>query len=155
MSYVDQHLLPGETVTFRTTLHWKLYLGAAALSVFVFLPLGIWALSSERKVLALAPLALALIALGAAYVRQRSSEFAVTNKRVVMKTGVLQTRSVELLLVKIEGIVVNQGLGGKLFGYGDLVVTGTGGTKELFTGIGAPFEFRRAVQAATDSGSGA
>ena len=76
-----------------------------------------------------------------------------TTKRVIVKIGVLQTRSVELLLGKVEGITVNQGLGGKLFGYGEIVITGSGGTKEQFSGIQSPFDFRRAVQTATDAGA--
>jgi uncharacterized membrane protein YdbT with pleckstrin-like domain len=84
--------------------------------------------------------------------RRRSSEFAVTNKRVIIKLGVLNTRSIELLLPKIEGIEVTQSLSGRLFGYGEIIVTGSGGTREPFEGIQGPLDFRQAVQAATDSG---
>ena len=80
-----------------------------------------------------------------------SSEFAVTNKRVVIKLGVMTTRSLELLLPKVEGIAVNQGVGGKLWGYGDIVVTGSGGTKEAFSGIQDPLALRRAIQEAADA----
>ena len=38
MSYVDQHLLPNEAVTYKTTLHWKVYLWPVLLTVFVFIP---------------------------------------------------------------------------------------------------------------------
>lgn len=153
MSYVDRHLLSGEAVTYRTRLHWKVYLLPGLLTLVVLLPLGIWAARSETKVWALLPAAAALVALGLAWLRRRSSEFAVTNKRVIIKLGVLTTRSIELLLPKIEGIEVGQSLGGRMFGYGAIIVTGSGGTKELFDGIQSPLDFRQAVQAATDSGS--
>jgi uncharacterized membrane protein YdbT with pleckstrin-like domain len=153
MSYIDRHLLPGESVTFRTRLHWILYLGPALLSLGVFVPLAVVAIWTDHRAIAVVPLLVIAIAIGAAWVRQRSSEFAVTNKRVILKSGVLQTRSVELLLPKIEGIGVNQGVGGKLLGYGEIVVTGSGGTKEQFSRIRAPLDFRRAVQAATDGGT--
>jgi len=94
-----------------------------------------------------------VVLLGAAFIRRRSSEYAVTSKRVIVKVGVMQTRSVELLLNKVEGITVTQGVMGKVFGYGEIVITGSGGTKEPFDGIQAPFDFRRAVQAATEGGS--
>jgi uncharacterized membrane protein YdbT with pleckstrin-like domain len=80
-----------------------------------------------------------------------SSDFAVTNKRVMMKTGIFNTHSVELLLSKIEAIAVNQTLPGRVFGYGNIVVTGSGGTEEAFSDIQAPLEFRRAVQSVTDA----
>ena len=67
-----------------------------------------------------------------------------------MKVGVFSTRSVELLLSKVEAIAVNQTLAGRIFGYGDIVVTGSGGTEERFPDIQAPLELRRAVQSVTD-----
>jgi uncharacterized membrane protein YdbT with pleckstrin-like domain len=154
MSYVDGHLLPGETVAFKTRTHWKIYVGPALFSLLIVVPLFIWALTAENKAIALLPLVLIPIAFAPAYFRRRSSEFAVTSKRVIAKVGVFQTRSVELLLGKVEGIAVNQGVWGKLFGYGEVVITGSGGTKEEFAGIQAPLDFRQAVQAATDASSG-
>jgi hypothetical protein len=81
----------------------------------------------------------------------RSRDFAVTNKRVMMKVSVFNSRSVELLLNKIEAIAVNQSLVGRMFGYGDIEVTGSGGTEEEFANIQAPLELRRAVQSVTDA----
>jgi hypothetical protein len=46
---------------------------------------------------------------------------------------------------------VNQGIAGRMFGYGDIVVTGSGGTEEAFPDIQAPLELRRAVQSVTDA----
>jgi uncharacterized membrane protein YdbT with pleckstrin-like domain len=93
----------------------------------------------------------AIVVIGIAWLRRRSSEFAVTNKRVIIKLGVLTTRSIELLLSKVEGIAVEQSFSGRILGYGGIVVTGSGGTKEPFEGIQSPLDFRQAVQAATDS----
>jgi uncharacterized membrane protein YdbT with pleckstrin-like domain len=152
MSYVDKHLLLGESITYRTTLHWKVYRWPAFIAV-LGIPLVYFAINSDHKPLAAIPVALAVIAFLAAFFQRRASEYAVTNKRVIVKEGVMQSRSVELLLGKVESITVTQGLTGKLFGYGEVVITGSGGTKEPFAGIQAPFDFRRAVQAATDSGA--
>ena len=116
-------------------------------------PLFFLATTATNRAVALLPLIAIGLLFGAAYLQRRFSEYAVTNKRVIVKIGVLQTRSLELLLGKVEGITVTQGLGGKLLGYGQIVITGTGGTKELFSGIQSPFDFRRAVQSATDVGS--
>ena len=153
MSYVEQHLLNGEKLTFRTHLHWKVFVVPVLLSLpLLFLT---WlAANSENKILALLPVAVIGLLILVPWLQRRGSEFAVTNKRVIVKIGVMSTRSVELLLPKVEGITVNQDLAGKMFGYGEIIITGSGGTKELFKGIQAPFEFRRAVQAATDTSPG-
>jgi hypothetical protein len=57
----------------------------------------------------------------------------------------------KLLLSKIEAIAGNQRFIGRIFGYGDIVVTGSGGTSEAFSRIQGPLEFRRAVQSVTDA----
>jgi uncharacterized membrane protein YdbT with pleckstrin-like domain len=152
MSYVDRHLLTGETVTYRTHLHWKIYGLPVLLVLVVLVPLTYLAAArSSTPALALLPAGVALIVLAIAWLRRRSSEFAVTNKRVIIKLGVLSTRSIELLLPKIEGIEVLQSFGGRIFGFGEIIVTGSGGTKEMFDGIQSPLDFRQAVQAATES----
>jgi uncharacterized membrane protein YdbT with pleckstrin-like domain len=148
VSYIDRHLLPGEVVAYRTRLHWKIFI-LPVLVALGLVALALWALAADRRVLAIPPVALALIVLLAAWIRRRSSEFAVTNKRVIIKLGVMTTRSMELLLPKIEGITVSQSLMGRMFGFGEIVVTGSGGTQEPFDNIQSPLDFRQAVQAAT------
>jgi uncharacterized membrane protein YdbT with pleckstrin-like domain len=152
MSYIDTHLLPGEVVSFRTRLHWKIFVMPVLIAI-VMIALAVWAFSAQRRVLAIPPLAIGVIALLSAWIRRRSSEFAVTNKRVIIKLGVITTRSMELLLPKIEGITVSQTLFGRMFGFGEIVVTGSGGTQEPFDNIQSPLDFRQAVQAATTTTS--
>jgi len=150
MSYIEGNLLAGEQVAFRTRLHWKLlvwpllFAAATVLLMPVLVSQGYW-----NKLALIAPGAGILVLL-AAIIRRQSSDFAVTNKRVMMKVGVFSTRSVEILLTKIEAIAVHQSLVGRMFDYGDIVVTGTGGTEESFSSIQAPLELRRAVQSVTD-----
>ena len=148
MSYIDRHLLPGEVVAYRTRLHWKIFV-LPVLASLGLVALALWALSADRRVLVIPPIVMALVLLFAAWIRRRSSEFAVTNKRVIIKLGVMTTRSMELLLPKIEGITVTQSLMGRMFGFGEIVVTGSGGTQEPFDNIQSPLDFRQAVQAAT------
>ena len=149
MSYIDKHLLAGETVTYRTRLHWKVYLGPFFFGLLICLPLVILALNSTNQLLAIIPGIAALLAWVKPWLERHSSEFAVTNRRVIIKLGFFNTRSVELLLPKIEGIAVTQSLLGRMLGFGEIVVTGTGGTEERFNHIQAPLDFRQAVQAAT------
>ena len=66
-----------------------------------------------------------------------------------MKVGVMQTRSLEILLNKVEALAINQTLLGRMMKYGDIIITGSGGTKESYQGIEDPLALRRAVQEAT------
>jgi uncharacterized membrane protein YdbT with pleckstrin-like domain len=154
MSYIDANLLAGERVVYRTRLHWLLFMTPVLFTAIVLLPIA-WLLANGTwSHYAWIPVALASLLLLATFIKRQSSDFAVTNKRVMMKVGVFNTRSIELVLSKIEAIAVNQSLMGRIFGYGDIVVTGSGGTKEAFSHIQAPLAFRRAVQSVTDVHSG-
>ena len=154
MSYIDSNLLPGEQVVYRTRLHWLLYMTPVLFTVIVLLPIAWLLVRQNWSHYAWIPLALGVLILLSTYIKRQSSDFAVTNKRVMMKVGVFNTRSIELVLNKVEAIAVNQSLTGRIFGYGDIVVTGSGGTKEAFSHIQGPLAFRRAVQSVTDTHGG-
>lgn len=141
MSYIDDHLLTGERVVHRTALHWYVFV-PSALALGFALILFLADLPTGGGVLLFTAFALGLWALA----KKASSEFAVTDRRVIVKEGIVTTRSIELNLEKVEGILVKQDLGGKILGYGTIIVSGTGGTKEPFDGIVGPYEFRRAAQ---------
>jgi uncharacterized membrane protein YdbT with pleckstrin-like domain len=72
------------------------------------------------------------------------SIYAVTNKRVIIKTGVISRRTVELVLAKCEGIQVMQGILGRIFGYGSIVVT-TGGATNCYYYVANPFRFKMEI----------
>src|SRR5271169_7016004 len=153
MSYIDGNLLQGEQVIYRTRLHCLIFLGPVLFIVVVLLPIAWFLALGTWSSYAWVPLALGVMILLAAIIRRRSSDFAVTNKRVMTKVGVFQTRSIELLLGKIEAIAVEQSMMGRIFGYGDIVITGSGGTQEGFSQIQSPLAFRNAVQSVTDAAS--
>jgi uncharacterized membrane protein YdbT with pleckstrin-like domain len=73
----------------------------------------------------------------------KTSEFVITNKRVIIKVGLISRRTLEMNLNKIETINVNQGILGRMLGYGTIVIIGSGGTKESFNGISDPLTFRK------------
>ena len=150
MSYVDSQLLPGENVMYRSKLHWQVFLVPGFFAGILLLA-SIGLFGSGAKGTGLILLILAGLLILVPFIKRANSEFAVTNKRIIVKLGVFTTRTVELLHSKVEAISVNQGLLGKMLGYGDIVVTGTGGTREEFKAVASPLELRRAVQAATTS----
>ena len=148
MSYVDSQLLPNETVLYRARLHRSLY---TVPFIFVVLALVTMAFAIGQHPLWWGVLFFGVIAAVTfiwSWVRATSSEFAVTDKRVIIKVGWIRRRTLETMLAKVEGIGVDQSVSGRMMGFGTIVVTGTGGTKEEFDRIADPLEFRRQVQAA-------
>lgn len=89
---------------------------------------------------------IAIVTAIASFINFKTSEFGVTNKRVIVKVGFIRRNSLEILLNKVEGIQVNQGILGRILGLGSITVIGTNGTKDPFHKIRAPLEFRRKVQ---------
>ncbi len=139
MGYVDKHLMNDETIVYQTKLSWTEYLKG-----FFVLLFGI-ILMANVKVFGGLLIFIGLFILGITYLRIRYSEFAVTNKRVLIKVGILKTQSLETMLNKIEGIHVKQGIIGKIINSGTIIITGTGGTNNPFSNIDKPFVFRSAV----------
>lgn len=80
-----------------------------------------------------------------AIVRVMTTELALTNKRVIAKTGFIRRDTVELRLEKVEGLIINQGIVGRIFNYGTVIVSGTGGIRTPIPFITQPTEFRRVV----------
>lgn len=80
-----------------------------------------------------------------AVVRVMTTELALTNKRVIAKTGFIRRDTVELRLEKVEGLIINQGIIGRIFNYGTVIVSGTGGIRTPIPFITSPIAFRRVV----------
>ena len=80
-----------------------------------------------------------------AIIRVMTTELALTNKRVIAKTGFIRRDTVELRLEKVEGLIINQGLVGRIFNYGTVIVSGTGGIRTPIPFINDPINFRRVV----------
>jgi len=76
----------------------------------------------------------------------KSNEYVITNKRIVVKEGIISRRIVEINLSKIESVNVQQGIFGRLFGCGSFTIIGSGGTRETFENIDDPVKIKRVFQ---------
>jgi hypothetical protein len=159
MSYVESNLVPGEQVIYETRLHWivmlphlvigilLLDLPGAVLLVYSFSQNGV-----EHTTLRIMQAgAAALLIAGAVTIlvgalRRNATEMAVTNRRVVIKTGLAARKTIEMLLNKVESIEVSESTFGRMLGYGTVVMIGTGGTSEPFAKVAHPLNFRSQVQ---------
>jgi uncharacterized membrane protein YdbT with pleckstrin-like domain len=165
MSYVKKSLVPGETLLYETRHHWIVLLGPLLMTlVFVVMAVGLVTEAFQAKsgkgvaagasamgihAMELGAIALLLAAIGTftyGVVKRNATEMAVTNKRVLIKTGMGSRRTLDLMLSRVESIGVEETFTGRMLGFGSVVVRGTGGTPESFVLIAHPQEFRRNVQ---------
>ena len=105
-------------------------------------------------ILLLPAFGLGLIFLIIAYVRYKSVELAVTTKRIIVKHGFVRRQTIEINLNKVESIQVEQGLLGRIFNFGTLIVSGTGTSHAPLIGIAEPMGLRKAFIEAQGSGRG-
>ena len=154
MGYVVKHLMDGEKVVYRAKLHYFIFLLPVVIAVSgLILALLIWRYSENGPAAAIVAASFFIVAvlLGVPrFIRYKTSEFAITDKRVVVKVGLVHRHTLELVLAKVETIGVDQTVPGRIFNYGTIVVTGTGGTQEAFREIANPIEFRKQVQSELD-----
>ena len=133
-SYVDEVLIKDEAVLYRGHLSvwsffWWIALGLLLLPAFGFgLLIWFWA-----------------------WVTYKTTELAVTNKRIIAKAGFIQRNTTEMFLEKVESIRVDQGVLGRIFDFGSITVSGTGGDKSPVNNVSQPLEFRKAFMSAVDA----
>jgi uncharacterized membrane protein YdbT with pleckstrin-like domain len=94
-----------------------------------------------------------LIAWGYAYVMYKTTELAVTNKRVIVKQGFISRQTIEININKVESIQVDQTVMGRMLDYGSLLISGAGSPQAPLNGISKPLAFRRAFMEAQDGSS--
>lgn len=164
MSYIEKHLITGESVQYQTKLHWIVVLGHLTSAVFfALLAIVILAvrLAAPQKALpapamywaVLVCVVIATVLAAVGYISRNATEMAVTNKRVIAKTGLADRRTIELLLSRVESIAVEEPALGRLLGYGTVVLRGIGGTPESFERIQDPLKFREQVQSQIAGGN--
>lgn len=140
MGYIEQNLLADEEIVYKARLHRMIFWKACALIILGAIFLLIQPIIGGLVIL------IGLFALLSPVIAYSTSEFGVTNKRVIIKIGFLRRKTLELLLRHVETIAVDQSITGRLLDYGSVTLTGTGGIREVFHNIAAPLEFRRRIQ---------
>jgi uncharacterized membrane protein YdbT with pleckstrin-like domain len=140
MGYIESNLLADEEIVYMAKLHWILFVKPSAL---IFLGAIFFLI---QPIVAAIVIAIGVMALIPPLIAYATSEFGVTNKRVIIKVGFLRRRTLELLLRHVEAISVDQSVMGRMMNYGSVTITGTGGVREVFDNISHPLEFRRRIQ---------
>ncbi|HXG11584.1 MAG TPA: PH domain-containing protein [Gemmataceae bacterium] len=148
--FIEQNLMPGEWLIASARIH----------SATVTVPAVLLALPGILLVvgLVLGQNGLPRIILGCALavflglvvldhmIQRATTEFGLTDKRIVIKSGWVTTQVREMPLGQVEAIRLEQEIFGKLFGFGSLVTIGSGGTRRTCANIADPFDFYKRVQ---------
>ena len=147
MGYIDKNLLEGERVIYKTRHHKIIFIWPMVwvLLAITFVALG----KTVRPEFNFGAGLFGVVAVLHAFVIWIyfiSSEFGITNHRVVAKEGFIKRKTMEVLLNRVESIQVEQGIWGRILNYGTVTICGTGGASDPFGKIRAPLQFKRQVQ---------
>ncbi len=150
MSYYEKVLQPGEQVRFVGRLHWIIYrrvvLYLLAAGAFAVLPSFHPYPDPGRLYLATVAIALLSFVEGVRVtILQSTTEFVVTDKRVIYKRGWISRRTEEINITKVESVDVDQDVPGRILGYGTVSVRGTGGSWEPLRMVSNPLGLRNAI----------
>ncbi len=145
MNYIERNLQNGEIIQHTAKLHFFFFV-----QPIVLLIIGAWLASASKETSAvihyagLVILLFAMVSLVKRLLVKMGSAYAVTNKRVILKTGIISRQSVDLLLNKCEGLHIKQSILGRIFNFGTISVT-TGGVKSSYPFIADPLTFRKEI----------
>lgn len=137
-NYSKNNLVGSEFIVFETTRHWINFF-----SIPLIFSLSVSYITGKSIWLVLGILLLNFLNL---LIVINTDECVVTTKRVIFKSGVIFTKTLEMNLTKIESLSVEQSILGRILGYGTISIKGTGGTVETFLKINKPLEIRRKIQ---------
>lgn len=149
MGYIDRNLLPDEQIILRTKKH----------LIIFFYPM-VWLILSVFSTIYMknnyilvnviwAPWVVGGIFWAAVALEYFSSDFAVTNKRIMMREGFFYRHANEMRLSTISQVNVDQSPLGQLLGYGIVTIQAFGAI-DSFSVIANPFGFQRAAQLEMD-----
>jgi uncharacterized membrane protein YdbT with pleckstrin-like domain len=133
VSYIEQSLSAGERVEGLFKLHW-----------FAWVPMVMWI------ILGVPTLGLTWFIALYEFLRLKFIEQGVTNKRVILKRGIISRKTEEMKLSSIETVEIDQGIFGRIFGYGTVKITGRGISNLLFKRIDDPMSVKRQIESVSN-----
>lgn len=112
---------------------------------------GFWRVDTPYRIAAFIVFLIGLFQFGHMLLIKATTEIAVTNRRLILKQGLIARNVQELVTNRIEGVNVNQGILGRILDYGKVQAYGTGNKQVFLPEIAEPIELRKAVQMAKET----
>lgn len=156
MGYVENNLLKGEEIVYKAKIHWA-----------IFIPTIVWCIitvlfmtelndvdnsadfNHSLKNTILLMIVITICCFIHELLKMLSSEYVLTTKRLILKSGIISRKTTELMLTKCEGVSVEQSILGRILNYGTLKAT-TGGVTSKYKKIANPVFFRNRINEQTD-----
>ena len=150
MAYYTKVLQPDEKVKFVGDLHWTIYRDAILFGALAVVSLiAHLRLSADQAFIASIVAALFLLLAVVFFIRswfiRATTEIVVTDKRIIHKVGWIARRTEEINITKVETVDVSQGISGRIFGFGTVLIRGIGGSWEPLRRVGSPLALRNAI----------
>ena len=150
-SFARQHLMRDETILSAATIHPLIFLSSVICFLCPIVGVSILVFSESPSSLPVLPFPLILAGLFFpskainAVIVFFTTECVLTDMRILGKKGLVRRETIEIHLSKIEGFQVKQSILGRIFNFGSVTITGTGGLKTPFQGIANPLDFRSLI----------
>jgi len=138
MGYVDKILVEDEIIYFRAKKAWILLI-----FIIIFMIFGSWISSNIDTYSLVITIVFFIFLIFRVILAFISTEFALTNRRIIGKRGFILRNTFEINLKQLESISISQPLIGRIFGFGNITIVGIGGTKEEFKAIMNPYELQK------------
>lgn len=119
--FIEDRLVRGEELIESAFIHQGIYWHAIAVLILALI-VGMFVVSELGILL----LVVSAIMVSFAYARRTVYTLVLTNKRVLVRYGLLQMDVVDIHFDKIESIELERMLPGMIMGYSNVVVMGTG-----------------------------
>ena len=135
--------MPNNQIVYQSHLHWVIFLWPVVFMVAaVYVGLNFEAINTIALFFAVMGLAWFLMV----WMTYQFSSLTIKQKQVILRTGFFIRETTDIPFNKIESIDIRQTLLGSMFKYGSLVITGTGGTKQLIHYLNRPLTCRRYIE---------
>lgn len=145
MTYLEQSLSANEKIHKIFKLHWLIWVQVVLLVIASPFSFGLLHIGFSIAISASVFVILMGIALFMG-LSIRCTEQGVTNKRVVLKKGIIARKTEEVKITSIETIEIRQSIWGRILGYGDVKITGRGDSLMVYKGIDNPMDVKRSIE---------
>ena len=152
MGFIENNLTSNEIIVHKGYLHWFTFV--KGITIIVLLWAALMALCYYNVPETWIYVLISLLAIAAIFIYislvRTNTEYFITNKRLIVKKGIIQRNTTELRLAKCEGVMVEQSMLGRLFNYGTIKIT-TGEVVNTYRFIANPIRFRTMINENLDN----